>query len=81
MRRFFRTDSETYETIRADMDSESGFPSAHTESWFAPADKSPRDSGGLCLIAAIPEISERFLAVPVEEITEEQYSSAISLKQ
>ena len=77
MNRFFRATAERYEAIRDLMDAASGFPSAQAETWFAPADQAPRDTGGLCLIAAIPPIAERFAAEGAEEITAEEFATAL----
>ena len=77
MNRFFRTTPERYEAIRDLMDAASGFPSAQALTWFAPADQAPRDTGGLCLIAAIAPIAERFAAEGAEEITAEEYATAL----
>lgn len=77
MNRFFCATPERYEAIRALMDAASGFPSAQAETWFAPADQAPRDTGGLCLIAAIPPIAERFAAEGAEEITAEEFAAAL----
>ncbi|MFN5250964.1 MAG: hypothetical protein ACK5DE_07930 [Bacteroidota bacterium] len=77
MNRFFRLNPKKYESIRSEMDSESGFPSAKADTWFLPSNKAPHDSNGLCLIAAIPEISARFEEENIEEITEEEYLSSL----
>ena len=77
MNRFFRATPERYEAIRALMDAASGFPSAQAATWFAPADQAPRDTGGLCLLAAIPLIAERFAAEGAEEITAEEFATAL----
>lgn len=77
MNRFFRATAERYEAIRAAMDAASGFPSSQAATWFAPADQAPRDSAGLCLLAAIPPIAERFAAEGAEEITAEEYATAL----
>lgn len=76
MNRFFRCPAEQYEIIRASMDADSGFPSAHAITWFSPAAQALCDSESYCLIAAITEIANRFVAEHVEEITFEQYASA-----
>lgn len=77
MNRFFRATAERYEAIRASMDSQSGFPSSQAETWFAPADQAPRDTGGLCLIAAIPPIADRFAAEGAKEITAEEFATSL----
>ena len=77
MNRFFLADPETYEAIRAEMDAASGFPSAQAATWFAPADQAPRDANGQCLLAAIAPIAERFAAEGAEEITAEEFATAL----
>lgn len=77
MRRFFRSSPEIYESIRLEMDYESGFPSYKADTWFAPVEQAFRYSDGFLLIAAIPEISTRFEQENVEEITEEEYLSLL----
>ena len=77
MNRFFRATPERYEAIRDLMDAKSGFPSAKAATWFAPADQSPRDADGRCLIAAIPPIASHFAVAEVEEITAEDYAAAL----
>lgn len=77
MNRFFRLNTNKYESIRSEMDYDSGFPSAKADTWFLPSDKAPHDSSGLCLIAAMPEISARFEEENIEEITEEEYLSSL----
>jgi len=74
---FFLADPETYEAIRAEMDAESGFPSAQAATWFAPAAQAPRDFAGRCLLAAIAPIAERFAAAGVEEMTAEEFAAAL----
>jgi hypothetical protein len=75
--RFFRATPERYEAIRTVMDAASGFPSAQADTWFAPAAQAPRDFAGRCLLAAIAPIAERFAAEGVEEITAEEFASAL----
>lgn len=75
--RFFRSTTERYEAIRAAMDAASGFPSAQAATWFAPADQAPRDANGQCLLAAIAPIAERFAAEGAEEITAEEFATAL----
>jgi hypothetical protein len=77
MSRFFRTTSETYETIRTAMDAASGFPNSSASTWFAPASEAPRDAKGHCLIAAIPPIASHFAVAGAEEITAEDYAAAL----
>jgi hypothetical protein len=75
--RFFLADPSAYEAIRAEMDAESGFPSAQAATWFAPAAQAPRDFAGRCLLAAIAPIAERFSAEGVEEMTAEEFAAAL----
>jgi hypothetical protein len=75
--RFFLATADRYEAIRASMDAASGFPSAQAATWFAPSTQAPRDAAGLCLLAAIPPIAEQFAAEGVEEITAEEFASAL----
>ena len=75
--RFFLADPETYEAIRASMDAASGFPSAQAATWFAPADQAPRDANGQCLLAAIAPIATRFASEGAEEITAEEFATAL----
>lgn len=75
--RFFLADPSAYEAIRAEMDAESGFPSAQAATWFAPAAQAPRDFAGRCLLAAIAPIAERFAAAGVEEMTAEEFAAAL----
>lgn len=77
MNRFFLADPEAYEAIRAEMDAESGFPSAQAATWFAPAAQAPRDFAGRCLLAAIAPIAERFAAAGFEEMTAEEFAAAL----
>lgn len=75
--RFFLANPETYEAIRSSMDSQSGFPSAQAATWFAPADQAPRDANGRCLLAAIAPIAARFATAGVEEMTAEEFATAL----
>lgn len=77
MSRFFRASPESYESIRAAMDTASGFPNSSASTWFAPASEAPRDAAGRCLIAAIPPIASHFAVAEVEEITAEDYAAAL----
>jgi hypothetical protein len=77
MSRFFRASAETYEAIRAAMDSASGFPNSSAETWFAPAAEAPHDAEDRCLIAAIPPIASHFAVAGAEEITAEDYSATL----
>jgi hypothetical protein len=77
MRRFFRSSQELYETIRAAMDSSSGFPNSIASTWFVPSNEAPRDAEDRCLIAAIPIIASHFDVSGATEITEEEYFSSL----
>jgi hypothetical protein len=78
MNRYFKTTASKYESIRTAMDIESGYPSNEAETWFTPAQDAPKDIGGNLLIAAIPYISERFIAVGAEELSEEEYNQQLT---
>ena len=75
--RYFKAISQNYESIRKKMDFQSGFPSAQAATWFSPAADAPKDACGLCLIAAIAPIAERFAAEGAEEITAEEFAAAL----
>jgi hypothetical protein len=77
MNRFFKTNVENYEAIRAKMDRKAGYPSSEAETWFAPMTQAPKDLDGNILIAAMPEISEEFILAGAIEISEEQYNNLI----
>ena len=81
MNKYFKTDSNTYETIRSAMDSASGYPNNQASTWFCSAEEAPKDSEGNCLIAAMPEIAEEFLKAGVAEISEEQYQSLLPVEE
>jgi hypothetical protein len=75
MNRFFKTNAENYEAIRAKMDREAGYPSGEADTWFAPVNKAPKDSDGNILIASMPEISNEFILSGANEITEQEYNN------
>lgn len=75
---YFKTTETNYEEIRSTMDNESGYPSTIAETWFVPAARAVRDSENNCLIAAKPQIAEKFLLSNAIEITEEEYVSYLS---
>ena len=77
MNRFFKIMPDKYETIRAAMDAESGYPNDHARTWFAPASDAVRDLNGCCLIAAIDPIAERFASESCHELTEAEYFALI----
>ena len=76
MNRFFRLTATAYESVRTEMDTESGYPNEQADTWFTPASDAPKDENGNCLIAAIPPVADR-LAEVGEEISEEQYQAAL----
>jgi hypothetical protein len=76
MNRFFRLNASAYESIRNQMDAESGYPNEQSETWFTPASDCQKDSKGNCLIAVVPPIAARMAEVG-EELTQEQYEAAL----
>lgn len=76
MNRFFRLIAPAYESVRNEMDTESGYPNEKADTWFTPAANAPKDENGHCLIAAIPPVADR-LAQAGEEISEEEYQAAL----
>ena len=76
MNLFFRLNFTAYESVRNEMDTESGYPNEQADTWFTPAADAPKDENGNCLIAAIPPVADR-LAEVGEEISEEQYQAAL----
>lgn len=73
MNKFFKTNAETYESIRKNMDLISGYPSEKAETWFAPATDAAKDTDGNILIAAMPIIAEQFISAGAAQITEDEY--------
>jgi len=57
------------------MDAASGYPSTYADTWFAPIAAAAKDASGNPVIAAIPQIAERFEAEGAEEITPEEYQN------
>lgn len=78
MNRYFKTNSETYEEIRKSMDSSSGYPNSEADSWFCSADEAIKDIDGNCLIAAIPEIANRFIQSGATEISSDDYFTVLN---
>jgi len=76
MNRFFCLTPSAYESVRNQMDLESGYPNEQAETWFTPAADCQKDADGNCLIAAIPPIADR-MAELGEELTQEQYDEAL----
>jgi hypothetical protein len=77
MNRFFIVDLTSLDFIRAEMDSESGYPNSEADTWFSPADDCPKDKDGNCLLACIPEIAERIAPVAIRELTQAEYEAAL----
>ena len=80
MNRYFISSPELYESIRATMDAANGYPSTQADTWFAPIENAPKDSGGNPLIAAIDPIAEQFIAAGCEELSAEQYATLLPTK-
>jgi hypothetical protein len=87
MHRFFRTDEQTYEAIRSQLDAAWGHPSAVVATCVEPAATAPRDADGLVMVAVHAEFCEYSVAVDllpqllasgvVEEIDRETYIAAL----
>lgn len=77
MNRFFVISSSAYESVRNQMDSESGYPNSDADTWFSPASDCPKDKDGNCLLACIPEISERIAPVAIKELTQAEYEAEL----
>lgn len=77
MNRFFKTTEANYESVRAAMDLESGYPSNEAETWFSPAQFAPKSLDGNLLIAAMPDITARFIEAGAEELSEQQYNQEL----
>ena len=77
MNRFFIITSASLDLIRAEMDSESGYPNAEADTWFSPASDCPKDKDGNCLLACIPEIAERIAPVAIKELTQAEYEAEL----
>jgi hypothetical protein len=80
MNRFFKAAQSAYESIRNQMDNESGFPSREAQTWFTPYGLAPKDSSGKAYIASEGVIADRFASkfFGVDEITSEQYHDLIN---
>lgn len=74
---FFIINPASLDFIRAEMDSESGYPNAETDTWFSPASDCPKDKNGNCLLACIPEIAERVAPVAIKELTQAEYEAEL----
>ena len=77
MNRFFLITPASLDFIRAEMDSESGYPSAEADTWFSPASDCPKNKDGNCLLACIPEIAERIAPVAIKELTQAEYEAEL----
>ena len=81
MNRFFVISSSAYESVRNQMDSESGYPNSDADTWFSPASDCPKDKDGNCLLACIPEIAERIAPVAIKELTQAEYEAELPTVQ
>ena len=77
MNRFFLITSASLDFIRAEMDSESGYPNSEADTWFSPASDCPKDKDGNCLLACIQEIAERIAPVAIKELTQAEYEAEL----
>ena len=77
MNRFFLITPASLDFIRAEMDSESGYPNSEADTWFSPASDCPKDKDGNCLLACIPEIAERIAPVAIRELTQAEYEAEL----
>ena len=75
MNTYFKTNIETYEQIRNEMDNAFGYPNHKATTSFTPAKDALKDKDGNILIGAIQEIADEFIKVGVQQITEEEYRS------
>lgn len=81
MNRFFLVNPASLNFIRAEMDSESGYPNSEADTWFSPASDCPKDKDGNCLLACIPEIAERIAPVAIKELTQAEYEAELPAVQ
>ena len=77
MNRFFIITPASLDFVRAEMDSESGYPNEQADTWFSPASDCPKDKNGNCLLACIPEIAERIAPVAIKELTQAEYEAEL----
>ena len=56
--RYFRSESQTYELVRAHLDAAWGHPSDAAVTCIAPASAAPKDSAGRVYLAVLPEFCE-----------------------
>jgi hypothetical protein len=82
MNRYWIINPEVYETIRQQMDTESGFPNNVAVTWCNPATECLHDDAGNCVVALMPAISERFTGVSgATELTEETFRALVETLQ
>ena len=81
MIRFFETDEQTYETVRLQLDLESGYPleDGSTLTSIEPANSAPRTSTGLILFSTSEDSWNEAYAI-FHEISEIDYSQKIILE-
>ena len=77
MNRYFCLIISAYESIRNEMDSESGYPNAEADTWFSPASDCPKDKDGNFLLACISEIAERIAPAAIKELTQTEYEAEL----
>lgn len=77
MNRFFLIAPTSLDFIRAEMDSESGYPNAGADTWLSPSSDCPKAKDGNCLLACIPEIAERIAPVAIKELTQAEYEAEL----
>lgn len=77
--KYLRTDEQTYEAIRAAVDSANGWPDDGTITAFDPAAVAPKDADGQVLLAAgdwlLGAASE--LLAQMEEVEAVEYTAAV----
>jgi len=87
MQRFFKTEEQTYEAIRLQLDAAWGHPNALAETCVEPAATAPHDAAGMVVLAVMAEFCdyEAVAAVlpsllasgAVVEITASEYAAAM----
>lgn len=81
MNRFFLITPSSLDFIRAEMDSESGYPNSEADTWFSPTSDCLKDKDGNCLLACIPEIAERIAPLAIKELTQSEYEAELPTVQ
>ena len=81
MNRYFLVSAHNVETVRGQMDSESGYPNSEADTWFSPASDCPKNKDGNCLLACIQEIAERIAPVAIKELTQAEYEAELPTVQ